>query len=121
MGAGHTATHPPRFRRRGTNTRTRQAALRGSWMPRLASAFVDLWRDRRGAYSMVTALLLPVLAGFTAFGTEVGLWFYSHQAMQSAAVAGAFSAATDYFFGSTDYISDAYTVSYINGFPPVPS
>ncbi|HEX9464885.1 MAG TPA: pilus assembly protein TadG-related protein [Alphaproteobacteria bacterium] len=90
-------------------------------MTRLASAFVDLWRDRRGAYSMVTALLLPVLAGFTAFGTEVGLWFYSHQAMQSAADAGAFSAATAYFSGSTAYSTEAKAVAASYGFVDGPS
>ena len=80
------------------------------------SLSVRLWRDRRGAYSMITALMLPVLAGFTAFGTEVGLWFYNHQTMQSAADAAAFSAATSDFTGNTGYASDARAVAARYGF-----
>ncbi|MBM3536639.1 MAG: hypothetical protein FJX55_02240 [Alphaproteobacteria bacterium] len=53
-----------------------------------------LRRDRGGSYSVMTALALPVLVGFTGLGTEAGLWFYTHQAMQGAADGAAFSWAT---------------------------
>lgn len=66
---------------------------------------------------MITALLLPVLAGFTAFGTEVGLWFYSHQTMQAAADAAAFSAGTAYTTGNTTgYTTEAKAVAASYGF-----
>jgi sterol desaturase/sphingolipid hydroxylase (fatty acid hydroxylase superfamily) len=52
-----------------------------------------LWRDRRANYSMIVVLLLPVITGFVAMGSEAGLWFYTHQTMQGAADAAAFSAA----------------------------
>jgi hypothetical protein len=50
---------------------------------------------------MVVALMLPVLVGFTSLGTEVGLWLYTHQNMQSAADAAAFSAASAARAGDT--------------------
>lgn len=71
-------------------------------IPRLGrSVLRRLWRDRRGAYSVVTALMLPVLLGFAGFGTEVGLWFFDHQKMQGAADAAAFSAGMAYATGNT--------------------
>ena len=63
-------------------------------IPDFFGAARRFWRDRRGSYSMVVALMLPVLVGFTSLGTEVGLWLYTHQNMQSAADAAAFSAAS---------------------------
>ena len=60
-----------------------------------------LWCDRRGAYSMVAALMLPVLVGFAGFGTEAGLWFFQHQKMQGAADAAAYSAGLAYVLGNT--------------------
>ena len=32
-----------------------------------------LWRDRGGSYSVMAALTLPVLVGFTGLGTEAGM------------------------------------------------
>src|SRR5262245_45951112 len=76
-----------------------------------------LWRDRRGAYSMVAALMLPVLMGFTALGTETGLWLYTHQSMQGAVDGAAFSAATAYKQGNTTtFQSDAKAVAARFGF-----
>ncbi len=62
-------------------------------MRRFAAFLARLWRDRGGNYSMIVVLLMPVLAGFVGMGTEVGMWFYTHQSMQGAADAAAFSAA----------------------------
>jgi Flp pilus assembly protein TadG len=64
------------------------AALRG-----LAGRF---WRDRRGNYSMMVALLLPVLTAFVGIGTETGMWLYDQQTQQATTDAAAFSAATFY-------------------------
>jgi Flp pilus assembly protein TadG len=76
-----------------------------------------LWRDRRGSYSMMTALLLPVLAGFAAFGSEVSLWFYNHQTMQGAADAAAYGAALSYSLGNTtNFTAEAKAVAAKYGF-----
>lgn len=51
-------------------------------------------RDQRGNYAILLALLMPVLVGFVGLGTDLSLWFYTHQALQSAAESAAVSAAT---------------------------
>jgi hypothetical protein len=77
----------------------------------------SLWRDRRASYSVVSALLLPVLTGFTALGTETGLWFYTHQNMQSAADGAAFSAAVARVRGNdVSFQSEARAVAARYGF-----
>ena len=76
-----------------------------------------LWRDRSGAYSIVTALMLPVLVGFAGFGTEAGLWFFDHQKMQGAADAAAYSAGLAYSLGNTaGYSTEAKAVAAQYGF-----
>lgn len=76
-----------------------------------------LWRDRGGSYSVMAALTLPVLVGFTGLGTEAGLWFYTHQAMQGAADGAAFSAAVARSQGnSTTFRNDATAVASRYGF-----
>ena len=76
-----------------------------------------LWRDRRGAYSMVTALMLPVFVGFAGLGTEAGMWFFDHQTMQGAADAAAYSADLAYNLGNTSgYQSEAQAVAAKYGF-----
>ncbi len=62
----------------------------------LASLVRRFWRDCGGNYSMMVALLLPVLTGFVGVGTEAGLWLYDQQTQQAATDAAAFSAATFY-------------------------
>src|SRR5690349_18608151 len=77
----------------------------------------SLWHDRRGGYTTMAALMLPVLMGFTALGTETGLWFYAHQTMQGAADGAAFSAATAYNQGNTTTLtSEAQAVAARYGF-----
>jgi hypothetical protein len=77
-------------------------------------------QERRGSYSMIAALAFPVVVGFVGLGTETGLWFYTHQSMQSAADGAAFSAATAYVKGSTTGYTDegravAARYSFVNG------
>lgn len=80
-------------------------------------ALKRLWRDRRGSYSIMAGLMAPVLVGFTGLGTEVGMWFYTHQAMQSAADGAAFSAAVAHAQGNTTtYQNDATAVAARYGF-----
>ncbi|HEX4635752.1 MAG TPA: pilus assembly protein TadG-related protein, partial [Rhizomicrobium sp.] len=54
------------------------------------------WRDRRGNYAVITALMSPVLIGSAGLATEGGLWMYVHQSLQGAADSAALSAATQY-------------------------
>ena len=53
--------------------------------------------DEAGSYLIITGLLLPVLVGFVALGSEVGLWLYRHQLLQGAADSSAVSAGTAYY------------------------
>ena len=88
-----------------------------SMLSRSSAAVLALWRDRRGAYSIITALLLPVLVGFASLGTEVGLWYFDHQKMQGAADAAAYSAGLAYSLGNTaGYQIEAKAVAAQYGF-----
>jgi len=81
-----------------------------SWLIRLS-------RDQGGGYSVLAAAMMPVLVGFTALGTETGLWFYQHQTMQSAADGAAFSAGAAYFAGNTTtFATDGKAVAATYGF-----
>ncbi len=61
--------------------------------------------------------MLPVLTGFAALGTETGLWFYTHQTMQSAADGAAYSAAVARNQGNTTtFQSEAQAVATRYGF-----
>jgi hypothetical protein len=84
--------------------------------PHILAPLQRLGRDRRGSYSVMTALALPVLVGFTGLGTEAGLWFYTHQAMQGAADGAAFSAAVAHSRGSASFRNDATAVAARYGF-----
>ncbi len=74
-----------------------------------------LWRDRRGNYSMIVVLLLPVITGFVGLGTEAGLWFLTHQSMQGAADAAAFSGA-EVAIGGGQWATEALAVAASHGF-----
>jgi hypothetical protein len=56
----------------------------------------DLTRCTRGAIAAITALVLPVLLGFSSLGVEVGHWYLAQRQMQGAADAAAISAAARY-------------------------
>jgi hypothetical protein len=51
-------------------------------------------RDESGNYLVISAIIMPMLAGLVGFGTDYGLWVTRQQQMQAAADAAAFSAAT---------------------------
>src|SRR5262249_54364779 len=62
-------------------------------------------------------LMLPVLLGFAALGTEGGLWYFTHQSAQAAADSGAISAATLYSSTNTgDIVTQARGVTATYGF-----
>jgi Flp pilus assembly protein TadG len=62
-------------------------------------------------------VLMPVLLGFVGLGTEAGLWFYSHQTLQSAADSAAVSTAIGLGQTSQDTQAQAITARYgfVNG------
>lgn len=86
---------------------SRRAMAQGSGLVR------GFLRDRRGNYSMIVVLLLPVLTGFVGVGTEMGLWLYDQQSEQTAADAAAFSAAT--YYKSQSPVAQGDTISGPNG------
>jgi hypothetical protein len=51
-------------------------------------------REQCGNYTILAAVVLPVLVGVGGLGTEAGLWLYRQQTAQGAADLGAISAAT---------------------------
>jgi Flp pilus assembly protein TadG len=73
-------------------------------------------RDQSGSYVIISAVLMPVLVGTAGLGTEVGLWYYKHKNMQSAADSAAVSAATAVTAGG-DLTSEAKAVAASYGFP----
>jgi len=86
-----------------------------SILPFSSPALQRFVRDQSGSYTIVIALVMPVLVGTAGLGTEVGWWLYLHKNMQSAADSGAVSAATagTNFFVEANGITAAY--GYANG------
>jgi Flp pilus assembly protein TadG len=78
-------------------------------------------RDQRGSYLVVTGLAMPVLVGTAALGTEGGMWYVRHRAIQNAADSAAISAATAYYVqGNTNGLTAqgqavAAGYGYVNG------
>jgi Flp pilus assembly protein TadG len=68
-----------------------------------------LWQCSSGAVAAMTALVLPVLLGFTSLGVEVGHWYLGLRQMQGAADAAAISAAAQYI---ADYPTDPSSLTY---------
>jgi Flp pilus assembly protein TadG len=64
------------------------------------------WRDRRGNYAVITALMSPVLIGSAGLATEGGLWMYVHQSLQGAADSAALSSATLYSLNQNKSLND---------------
>jgi Flp pilus assembly protein TadG len=72
---------------------------------RLRGAVLSLGRfarDESGSYAILVALLMPVLIGGAALGTEVGLWLYDRDSLQGAADSSAISGAVAYYGGESD-------------------
>ena len=61
----------------------------------------DLRTCSAGVVAVVTAMVLPLLLGFAALGTEVGHWYLAQRQMQGAADAAAISAAAQYIVNPT--------------------
>ncbi|HLZ66519.1 MAG TPA: pilus assembly protein TadG-related protein [Aliidongia sp.] len=71
--------------------------------------------DRFGGVAVMVALALPVLLGFGAIGTEVGMWLLTQRRMQGAADAAAVS-ATFTRTSLTTIQNQAYAVAAQNGY-----
>src|ERR1700751_28653 len=76
-----------------------------------------------GAVAVVTALVLPVLLGFTSLGIEVGHWYLGQRIMQGAADAAAISATAQYIAdanagnsNSTTYQTVGVSYASLNGY-----
>jgi len=68
-----------------------------------------LWKCSSGAVAAMTALVVPVLLGFTSLGVEVGHWYLGLRQMQGAADAAAISAAAQYI---ADYPINPNSLTY---------
>src|SRR3974390_1918960 len=86
------------------------AAAAISWMQRVLNSLAG---DQSGSYVIMCAVLMPVFIGVSALGTEVGMWLYTRQTVQSAADSAAISAAIAYYYGSDPTTAaDAVAASY---------
>lgn len=81
-------------------------------LPHLSASF---FKDEAAAVGLIAALTTPVLIGGAVMGTEVGLWAYKRQSMQSASHAAATSAITSRLNGSA-MVSQAHAVTAARGF-----
>lgn len=76
-----------------------------------------------GAVAVVTAMVLPLLLGFTSLGVEVGHWYLTQRQMQGAADAASISAAAQWIVdqaagnsSSTTYQTVGANYASYNGF-----
>lgn len=76
--------------------------------------------DDRGSYTLMVAILLPVIVGVIGLGTESGLWYSKHLSLQGAADSSAISAAVAYSSGvdPTNLTTEADGVASLYGFVP---
>lgn len=81
-----------------------------------AGALARFARDQHGSYVIITALLMPVLIGFAGLAADMGLWFFKHRNLQSAADSAAVSAATALVLGGVSSVREAEAVAASYGF-----
>ena len=78
---------------------------------------VRLFKDRKGAIAVTTALSLSAMLGIAALGTEGASWYATQRHVQKAADAAAASASVAYLGGNTtSYQTIATSVAGANGF-----
>jgi Flp pilus assembly protein TadG len=86
----------------------------------LGRLICDLRTCSAGVVAVVTAMVLPLLLGFTSLGVEVGHWYLAQRQMQGAADAAAISAVAqyiaDYPANSTTYQAVGVNYASLNGF-----
>src|SRR5437762_13246377 len=62
----------------------------------LTELIARLFASTKGAVAVTTAMVFPILLGFSALGIEVGHWYLVLRQMQGASDAAAISAAAQY-------------------------
>lgn len=83
---------------------------------------IRLCRCTKAAVAVITALVFPLLLGFTSLGIEVGHWYLVQRQMQGAADAAAISAAAQYIAdfptnpASTTYQTVGQSYAATNGY-----
>ena len=81
----------------------------------------------QGAVAVVSAIVFPVLLGFTSLGIEVGHWYLVQRTMQGSADAAAISAAAQYIAdfptnpNLTTYQKVGVSYAFINGGYTIPT
>jgi Flp pilus assembly protein TadG len=87
-------------------------------MPLTKSPRGSFWRNTAGGISVMYALTLPALMGFTGLGVEVAYWYVSKRNSQSAADAGAVAGALELTYGGdkSDIHDQAVAEAVRNGF-----
>src|SRR3974390_3944578 len=96
-----------------TSHKTGAARMAGAAANGVERVLNSLAGDQSGSYGIMCAVLMPVFIGMSALGTEVGMWLYTRQTVQSAADSAAISAAIAYYYGSDPTTAaDAGAASY---------
>src|SRR3974377_945948 len=106
----HMRATPPTSHKTAAARIVAAAANSISCMERVLNSFAG---DQSGSYVIIVAVLMPVFIGMSALGTEVGMWLYTRQTVQSAADSAAISAAIAHYYGSeATTAADAVATSY---------
>ena len=106
----HMRATPPTSHKTAAGRIAAAAANSISCMERVLNSLAG---DQSGSYVIMCAVLMPVFIGMSALGTEVGMWLYTRQTVQSAADSAAISAAIAYYYGSDPTTAaDAVAASY---------
>jgi hypothetical protein len=74
----------------------------------------ELRRCRSGGIAAMTAIALPLLLGFAAFGIDVSSWYLKQRSMQGGADAAVISAAAAYLAGG-DLVAEGKNYASKNG------
>ena len=79
-----------------------------------------LLRETKGNIAIVTALMVPLLAGAAGFGVETAFWYHKDLELQQAADKSAYAAAIEKRAGSntSKILSQATYVATENGYQP---
>ena len=72
---------------------------------------VRLLRERSGAVTMITVLMLPILAGFGGLAVDVGFWYVQFGKLRSVADVAAVTAAMELNSGSTTATARAQAIA----------
>src|SRR5258708_4022824 len=90
----------------------------GMAQKRIFRLLTALLGDRSGSIAMMTGIMATTLVGMAGLSVDVGNWYYTHSAMQSAADAAAIGGMTRLRWGgdNTQVIAAATADAQSNGF-----